>query len=168
MLVIFALGGYGYLLSMVNIHSFLLSGLNATKNLVFIGWAEAILNLGISIALVGPLGIGGVALGTFLASLLAPFWMLPRDIYRQTEKRVKFHFWPIMRHAFFILIPCLIISVFIQHYWQNETSKIFINIIVIGIYLILSWRIMPIDIRNLVKNVLTGLRTRIKTASGLV
>lgn len=167
MLVVFALGGYGYLLSMVNIHSFLLTGLNATKKLVYIGWAEAVANLGISIVLVGPFGIGGVALGTFLASLLTASWMLPRDVYKQTEKRVKIYLWPLMRHAFFILIPCLIISVLIQHYWQNEISKIFINIIVISIYLILSWRNMSLGLRNLVKNTLIGLRTRIKTAGVL-
>jgi O-antigen/teichoic acid export membrane protein len=161
MLVVFALGGYGYLLSMVNIHSFLLIGLNATKSMVFISWAEAIGNLGISIALVGLLGIGGVALGTFLGSLVTVSWMLPRDVCRQTKEKVKFHFRPVMRHAFFILIPCLIMSTLIQLYWQNEISKVLINIIIIAIYLALSWCGMPIDLRNLVKNTLAGLRARL-------
>jgi len=161
-LVVFALGGYGYMLSMVNIHSTLLRGLNTTKNMVYIGWAEAIANIGISIALVGPLGIGGVALGTFLASLLTVFWMLPLDIYKQTEGKVKFHFRPILSHSLFILFPCLIASLLIYNYCQNEICKIFINIGIICTYLILSWRTMSPEFYNLIKDASVKIYTRIK------
>jgi O-antigen/teichoic acid export membrane protein len=161
-LVVFALGGYGYMLSMVNIHASLLVGLNATKNMIYIGWAEAIANLGISIALVKPLGTGGVALGTFLASLLTVFWMLPLDIYKQTEGKVKFHFRPIFSHGLFILFPCLIASLFIYNYCQNEICKIFINIGIICTYLILSWRVMSPELQYLIKDASVKIYTRIK------
>jgi len=155
-IVVFAFGGVSYMLSMVNIHSNLLIGLNFTKNMVYISWAEAIANLGISIILIGYLGIGGVALGTFLATLLTVFWMLPLDIYKQTGGKVKFNFRPIFSHALFILIPCLFASIFIQRYWQNEISKIFINIGIISIYLILSWYVMSPALHNLIKRTITG------------
>ena len=161
-LVVFALGGYGYLLSMVNIHSSLLSGLNATKNMVFIGWTEAIANIGISIVLVVPLGIGGVALGTFLASLLTVFWMLPLDVYKQTEGKVKFNFRPILSHGLFILLPCLIAALFVQNYCQNEIYKIFINIGIISIYIIFSCRIMSPELHNLIKDTSSEIYIRIK------
>ena len=161
-LVVFALGGYGYMLSMVSIHSNLLGGLNTTKNMIYVGWAEAIANLGISIALVKPLGTGGVALGTFLASLLTVFWMLPLDIYKQTEGKVKFHFRTIFSHGLFILLPCLIASLFIYNYCQNEICKIFINIGIVCTYLILSWRIMSPELHNLIKYTSAEIYTRIK------
>ena len=161
-LVVFSLGGYGYLLSLVNIHATLLGGLNATKNMVYIGWAEAIANIGISIALVGSLGLGGVALGTFLASLLTVLWMLPLDIYKQTEGKVKFHFRPILSHSFFILFPCLIASLFVYNYCQNEICKIFINIGIVCTYLILSWRVMSPELHNLIKDASVKIYTRIK------
>jgi len=161
-LVVFALGGYGYLLSMVNIHSSLLIGLNATKNMIYIGWAEAITNIGISIALVGILGIGGVALGTFLASLLTVFWMLPLDVYKQTEGKVKFHFRPILSHGLFILLPCLSTSLFVQSYCHDEISKILINVGIISVYLIFSWRIMSPKLHSLIKETRKGVFSYIK------
>lgn len=149
-LVIFALGGYGYLLSMVNVHSVLISGLNLVKNTVFIGWLEALANLGISIALVRLLGIGGVALGTFLGSLLTVCWMAPVAIYIKTGKRIKFNFRPVLFHTFFILAPFLIISILIQLFWKNEISKIIINLGIIISYLVLSWRAIPLNLQRAV------------------
>ena len=162
MLVVFSLSGYGYLLSLVNTHSTLLGGLNATKNMVYIGWTEAIANIVISIALVRILGIGGVALGTFLASLLTVFWMLPLDIYKQTEGKVKFHFRPIFSHGLFILFPCLIASLFVYNYCQNEIYKILINIGIVCTYLILSWRVISPELHNLIKDASVKTYTRIK------
>jgi len=43
-LVVFAMGGYGYVLSAVNLHANLLSGMNATRSMLWIGIAEAIVN----------------------------------------------------------------------------------------------------------------------------
>lgn len=162
MLVVFALGGYGYLLSMVSIHSFLLIGLNATRNMIFIGWAEAVTNIGISIALVSLLGIGGVALGTFLASLLTVSWMLPLDVCKQTKKEVKLCFCPILLHAFLVLVPCLGTSILVNYYLQNDISKILINVMIIIIYLVSSWFIMSLDIRNFIINTLVNIRVRIR------
>ena len=159
---VFIFGGIGYLLSLALVHSSLLTGINTTKKMVLITGSEAIANIGISVALVKPLGTVGVALGTFLAGLLITAWLLPIDVYRQTSKRVKFNFYFVMRHAFFILIPCLIVSISIQHYWQNEISKIFINIIIISIYLILSWQVISPDLRNLFKSTIAEIYTRIK------
>ncbi len=147
-LVIFALGGYGYLLSMVNIHAGLISGLNAVKNIVFIGWLEAIANFAISIALVGSLGIGGVALGTFLGSLLTVCWMVPVAIYIKTGKKVKFNFKPVLLHAFFILVPFLVMSVLIQFFWKGGISKIIVSMGIIISYLILSWRTVSLNLRK--------------------
>lgn len=161
-LVIFALGGYGYLLSMVSAHSNLITGINAIKNTVFIGWLEAAANFIISIILVRVLGIGGVALGTFLGSLLTVSWMIPLAIYIKTKKRIKFNFCPVLFHTFAIVFPFLISVILVDFFWKEEISKIFINIIIISIYLILSWQVISHDLRNLFKSTIAEIYTRIK------
>ena len=88
--------------------------------------------------------------------------MLPLDIYKQTEGKVKFHFRTIFSHGLFILLPCLIASLFIYNYCQNEICKIFINIGIICTYLILSWRIMSPELHNLIKYTSAEIYTRIK------
>jgi len=161
-LVIFALGGYGYLVSMVSANSNLIKGINAVKNTVFIGWLEAAANFIISIILVRILGIGGVALGTFLGSLLTVSWMIPLAIYIKTKKRIKYNFRPILFHAFVIVFPFLISVILIDFFWKEEISKIFINIIIISIYLKLSWQVISPDLRNLFKSTIAEIFTRIK------
>ena len=155
-LVIFALGGYGYLLSMVSGHSVLISGLNLVKNTVFFGWLEALANFGISIALVRLLGIGGVALGTFLGSLLTACWMGPVAIYIKTQRRVKFYFRPVLFHAFFILIPFFMSVVLIDFFWKEEISKIIIKLGIIISYSILSWRAIPSNLQRAVAEMIPG------------
>ena len=160
-LIIFALGGYGYLLSMVNIHAGLLSGLNLVKNTVFIGWLEAVANFGISIALVRVLGIGGVALGTFLGSLLTVCWMIPVAIYIKTKKKIKFNFRPLLFHTFFILVPSLIAIILLDFFWKEEISKIIIGIGIIFSYLVLSWRAVSSDLQRQVMDIIPQwMRTR--------
>ena len=156
LLVVFALGGYGYTLSLVNSHATILMALNQTKNLVVFGWLEAALNIGLSIALVSVLGIGGVALGAFLAALMTVFWLLPLDIHHQTAGKVKLHIKPIMSHAI-VMFPCLTLVLLTYLYAPIVWIRVIINIFIVTIYLALSWRIMSVDTRNLVKSTLKEL-----------
>lgn len=163
LLVVIALGGYGYTLSLVNTHATVLNALNMTKNMVAIGWLEAAFNLGISIALVSVLGIGGVALGTFLAALMTVFWLLPLDLRHQTAGKVKIHIKPIMSHAI-AMFPCLVLVLLTYLYAPVTWIRVIINIFVITIYLVLSWCIMPIGTRNLIKNTVTELHVYAKNS----
>ncbi|MBT9151158.1 MAG: hypothetical protein DDT40_01343 [candidate division WS2 bacterium] len=155
LLVVFALGGYGYICSLGNSHVTILGALNRTKNMVIIGWLEAAFNLGISLALVSVLGIGGVALGTFLGGLITGFWLLPLDIRHQTAGKVKLHIKPIMSHAIGVMFPCLTLVLLIYLYAPVTWIRVIINIFIIMAYLALSWRIMSLDTRNLVGNTFT-------------
>lgn len=157
LLVVFALGGYGYTLSLVNTHATILNALNLIKNTVVFAWLEAALNLGISIALVRILGIGSVALGTFLAALMIPFWILPLLIRHKTAGKVKTDIKPIMSHAIGVMFPCLTLVLLAYFYAPVIWIRLIINIFIITIYLILSWCIMQLDTRNLIKNMLTEL-----------
>ena len=168
LLVVFALGGYSYTLSLVNTHATLLNALNLIKNTVVFGWLEAAFNLGISIALVSVLGIGGVALGTFLAALMVPFWILPLLIRHKTSGKVKTDIKPIMSHAIGVMFPCLALVLLTYLYIPVTWIRVIINISIIAIYLTLSLRIMPLDTRNLIKNTVTELHVYAKNSGGKI
>jgi O-antigen/teichoic acid export membrane protein len=161
--VVFALGGYGYTLSLVNSHATILSALNRTKRLVIYGWLEAGANLGISLALVRVLGIGGVALGMFLGALLTVFWLLPRDVTYQTAGKVNIHIRPIMSHAIGAMLPCLAFVLLSYLFAPVGWIRVIINVFIVILYLALSLRIMSPDTRSLVKNMLTEVYVHIKT-----
>ncbi|MBT9151112.1 MAG: hypothetical protein DDT40_01296 [candidate division WS2 bacterium] len=163
LLVVFALGGYGYTLSLVNSHATILNALNRTKNMVVYGWLEAGANLGISLALVRPLGIGGVALGTFLGALVTVFWLLPRDVVHQTEGRVRIHPRFIMVHAVTVMLPCVILALVTNTYAPAGKMSLIISGFIVALYLALSWRVMSSGTRNIIKNTLVKLYVRVKT-----
>lgn len=163
LLVVVALGGYGYALSLVNSHATVLMALNRTKRMVIYGWLEAGANLGISLALVRVLGIGGVGLGMFLGSLLTVFWLLPRDVAYQTAGKVRIHIRPIISHAIGAMFPCLAFVLITYLFVPVAWIRIMINIFIVILYLALSWRIMSPDTRNLVRNTLAEVYVRIKT-----
>lgn len=59
-----------------------------TRRVNFLMWlqvGEAIANLALSLALVKPLGMPGVALGTFFPLLVSNTWVLPRYVLREIE-----------------------------------------------------------------------------------
>ena len=95
-LLIFALGGYGFLLSLEHVHANLISGINAIKGTIFIGWTELIISAALSIFLVRQLGIGGAALGLFLGSFLTGMWMFPIAVSIKTQRKINFNFVPVL------------------------------------------------------------------------
>jgi O-antigen/teichoic acid export membrane protein len=163
LLVVMALGGYGYALSLVNSHATVLIALNRTRRMVIYGWLEAGANLGISLALVTVLGIGGVALGMFLGSFLTVFWLLPRDVAYQTGRKVRIQVRPIAGHAIGAMLPCLAFVLLTYFFVPAVWLRVVINVFIVALYLALSWRIMSPDTRNLVKNILTDVIVHIKT-----
>jgi O-antigen/teichoic acid export membrane protein len=163
LLVIIALGGFGYTLSLVNSHSTMLFALNRTKRFVVYEWLDAGANVGISLALVRVLGIGGVALGMFLGDFLTVFWLLPRDVAYQTAGKVSIHIRPIISHAIGAMFPCLAFVILSYLFIPVAWMRVIINVFIVILYLALSWRIMSPDIRNLVKNILTEVYVHIKT-----
>jgi O-antigen/teichoic acid export membrane protein len=163
LLVVIALGGFGYTLSLVNSHGTILIALNRTRRLVVYEWLAAVVNLGISLALVRVLGIGGVALGMFLGDFLTVFWLLPRDVVRQTSGKVSIHIRPIIKHAIGAMFPCLAFVLLTYLFAPVTWMRVTINIFIVILYLALSLRIMSPDTRSLVKNMLTEVYVHIKT-----
>ncbi len=123
LLLMVALGGYGFVLSIVNTHANLLSGLNLVKNTVKIGWLEAGVNLILSIILANYFGLAGIAMGTLLAAFLAPFIFFPYYIAKNTDNKVD------LRVLYLFKISCLslifvFISVFVEQSIVDLSLKI--------------------------------------------
>lgn len=154
--VVFALGGYVYLSSFTASSVNIANGLNPTNIVVVFGFIEAVLNLGISLALVKPLGIGGVALGTFIAALATSSWFYPLYIRHRTSKRVSLETKPIITNVF-VVISCVIFALLTVMYLPEGWTQFVVGIAIILLYLKLSWRVMPPGIRNLIKDTLSGL-----------
>jgi O-antigen/teichoic acid export membrane protein len=161
LLVAFALGGFVYISSFGGSNVSLVNGLNPTNIVVIFGLAEAVLNLGISLALVGPLGIGGVALGTFVASLMVNTWFHPLYIRYRTSKRVNLEVKSVLMHLS-VVILCVVLALIIVLYFPGGWIQFISGIIVITLYLALSWRVMPKDLQNLTNDILTKLHARVR------
>lgn len=164
--VVFALGGYTYLSSFGGSNASLINGLNPKKIVVVFGLIEAAINLGISLILVRPLGIGGVALGTLIASLAINSWFGPLYIQQQTQKKVSLKIQPILKHTFFAVIPGIIFAIIINLYVFNELTQIILGIAIITLYLILSWKIIPVDLKGFSKNIFVEISIYPKTLLG--
>lgn len=158
----FALGGYVYLSSFTGINVSIANALNPTKIVVVFGFVEAILNLGLSLTLVKPLGIGGVALGTFIAALLTSSWFYPIYIKHRTFRKVTLEAKPIIIHIF-IAISCVILSLLTVIYSYIGWVRFVIGNGIIILYLTLSWRVVSQDARNLMKDTLISFRTSIRS-----
>ena len=148
-LTVFALGGYGYLLSLVSVHAALLTSLNQVRNLPYISWMEAGTNLALSLILVRVLGMGGVALGTFLASVLTVFWLIPREIGIRTDGRVTLEWRPLARQFGMLILPVLAGVLLADRFIPALLPRLAVNLALICGYLGLSYLRLPDDIKRL-------------------
>lgn len=149
-LVVFSMGGYGFLLSLVSVHAALLSAMNMVRNLPLLCWLEAGANLGLSLLLVRVFGMGGVALGTFLASLLTVFWMIPREIGARSEGKVVFDWRPLAVQCLTILLPSVLAVLLVNHLVAGQLLRLLLNLWVVAAYLVASYLRLPCRLRELI------------------
>lgn len=153
-LVVFSLGGYGFLLSLVCVHAALLSSINMVRNLPLVSWSEAGLNLALSLVLVRYFGVGGVALGTFIASLCTVSWLIPREIGSQTGGTVRFAWGAIARQSGGVMLPAIVAIILVNRTVQYNGMRLGINLSIVVCYLIVSICCLPIDIKKIVLELL--------------
>lgn len=161
LIVVFIFGGYVYISTFSGSNTGLINGLNPTNSVVLFGIIEAALNLIISLLLVKPLGIGGVAIGTFIASLSVNTWFLPLYIRNRTSKKVNLELKPVLIHAL-VVIVFVFISLLSVLYLPKGYVLYTVGLVIIAVYLILSWYVIPTPFQNLVKNYLFKLFNLIK------
>jgi len=158
LLTVFALGGYSYLVSMANLNAGILSILNYTQRLPLFYWIEAVLKLSISVVLLKLMGIGGVAMGTFLSSLLLGTWLFPFLIVKRTNHRIRYRINFITKHFVFAILPFLIIGIVSQIVIQSAVLRLIIGLLIIGAYSIVSYQIVPLDVKNYFNEIIKQIR----------
>jgi O-antigen/teichoic acid export membrane protein len=146
-ITVFFLGGYSYLLSMVNLNAGIMTSFNYLKPIY--GWFEAGLKLGLSILLLRYFDVGGVALGTFLGSLLTGTWLGPLLIVKLSNKRIHYNLSVVVKQFFFIILPLLFISVLVQLFVTLFVLRLAIGGLIIIIYCFLSYNNMAQEIKTL-------------------
>ena len=149
-LVVFSLGGYGYLLALVNLHATILTGMNFTKRMLWIGVAEAIANFIFSIFLLQWFGIGGVALGTLLSTLVTTFWLLPLEVRRSTYQKIKISWITIIRHALVTLF-CLSLAIWVN---REEIGVVYLlqSVCILSMYICTSWMLLSQELKQSLYN----------------
>ena len=125
--VLFFFGGYTYLLSSVTLHSGIISTFNFIKKMAYIGWWEAVANFCFSIVLLQYFGLFGVAMGTFIGSLIGPFIILPHIIKKRTNGKITTKLSFIINHFLLAIVPLLILSLIIGIYIDHIFFKILIS-----------------------------------------
>jgi O-antigen/teichoic acid export membrane protein len=141
-LVAFALGGYIYVCSFFGANAGLINGLNPSTAVVALGLGEAALNIGLSLALIRYLGIGGVALGTCLASLAINSWAPPLYIRKRTNTKIVLNVGPVVTHTA-SLILFVVAAMFASFHLAGTLRSITSFAIMLG-YLISSlWITLP-------------------------
>jgi O-antigen/teichoic acid export membrane protein len=150
-LVVFSLGGYGYLLSLVSTHATLLSSLNLVRNLPLICWLEAGVNLPLSLVLVRSLGMGGVALGSFVASLVTVFWLIPREISRRTDGKIRLQAAPLAYEFLLVLAPALAAVLLASRFIPSPMLRLPADAGIVLLYVVVSYLRLPMHLKILLR-----------------
>lgn len=111
--------------------------------ILWLGILEAVLNLVLSLILVNLLGIGGVALGTFLSALLSVTWVLPIYVYHKTQGKVSMDWQPVIRHALCAVVPFVAVALIFNEYDIQWWLSFLFKILIIILYMVISWKMMP-------------------------
>lgn len=155
LMVCFFLGGYSYLMIVINLNSMLLTSMNYLNNIPIISWAESLLNIGLSIFLLRFFHLGGVAMGTFLGSLLTTAWLFPLLIQKKMKNKINCNFSFIFKHFLILILPLLFLSLWIQLSVNFLYLRIVFGAIIILIYLIFSYKIIPKETKYfLIENII--------------
>lgn len=147
-LLIFSLGLYGYILSFVNTYATVIFSLNHSNKILKIVWLEAILNIVFSITLIKFLGIGGVALGTALASFFSAFLFLPGAVAKLTEQKIVYKYSYVKKHFIILVLPSVLMALYSMQI-DNLVLKIFIFLIIAFINIFVSWKLFTLDDKKL-------------------
>lgn len=147
-MVVICLGGYAYLLSIINVNANMLNTLNFVSAVIWVGWLEAFVNFTASVFFLKYYGLGGVALGTFLGALLGPWVWLPFSIVKKSNNRIQYDFKFVFKHLFFIILPCLVVGLMMTQLIHSLLLILIFGVLLSLSYLCLSYLCIPQNIRE--------------------
>ena len=104
--------------------------------------AEALINIGVSLFLVGPLkmGVAGILLGTFISNITTNFWYEPFVIYRRLKAPLKLYFISFTKY-FVLTVMATVISILLcdmifigNYYLQLVIDGVVCCIVINGLF----------------------------------
>jgi len=168
LLMVITFGGYSYLLSMVTLNSGIVNTFNYTSISPYIAWGEALIKIVFSLILVKILGIAGVAIGTFLGSLLIPTWILPIWIRKRSSGKLHYYFPFIRNHFVLVILPVIVVGVLLQLFVSHILILRLLDIAIFLTYFLFSYMAMPVANRIFLFANLNQIFKRIGFTSALV
>jgi O-antigen/teichoic acid export membrane protein len=138
------MGSFFYFIGYVNSYITLLYSIGEIKSILFIRWKEVTLNIGLSFILTYYLGVVGIAIGMSIATILTSVIQIPKFIKQQTNGKIKIDFKIQKKHFILILFPSLIVAFLSSVLIHMFFLKFLIFIIMSGVYMIFSWKIMAL------------------------
>ncbi len=136
--VLLFLGAYSYVFSIVNLNYIMINTFNHLKGVVFVTWLEGGLNLVLSAFLCKYHGLAGIALGTFLGTLISPFFLFPLVLKKRTKNLVVQNNIFLLKHFVISMIPTIIGAYFINKIEGNILYVILLTTLLCILYLLLS------------------------------
>jgi O-antigen/teichoic acid export membrane protein len=110
--------------------------LGEMRNWMIASLAEAALNLGLSILLVGPLGIVGVALGTSIGKTLTTAWYVPYWICRKIKLPIRYFIWRGIVYTVLRSLPGVVLTVWLAHIFPTNWDWVWV--ILVGLIAVLT------------------------------
>ena len=132
---------------MVTLNSGIVNTFNYTRISPFLAWGEA-LKITFSIIMVKVWGIAGVAVGTFLGSLLIPTWILPIWIRKRSSGKLFYDFTFLKKQFILVVLPCLVLSILVQVFVAQLLILRLTGLFIFLFYFVLSYLIMPLSYRT--------------------
>jgi len=147
--VLFFLGAYSYVFSIVNLNYIMINTFNHLKGVVFVTWLEGGLNLLLSIFFCKYYGLAGIALGTFLGTFLSPFFLFPLVLKKKTNNLIVQNNNFLYRHFVVSMIPSIILGYFINQIEGRTIYVVFLTIMLCLLFLGLSYLCLSKENKNI-------------------
>jgi hypothetical protein len=113
-------------------------------------------------------GIAGVAVGTFLGSLLIPTWILPIWIRKRSSGKLLYDFAFLKKQFILVVLPCLFFSILLQVFVAKLLILRLTGLFIFLFYFVLSYLIMPLSYRSFFFRNLNQILKRIGIKSSMI
>jgi len=162
-LTVILLGAWIFTSCLSNVNYVVVNSFNYTKGVPLISWGEALIFILISVILIKPIGIAGVAAGFLIGSLLITQWALPLLLFRRSGRKLKYNFRILftLMSAFLFFIP---ISYFQQIYFELWYIRLLVGILIFSVYLLFCYKIVP---KKILDEILSKLIVKKSFSGGL-
>lgn len=148
--VVFLFGAYSYIYGISNLNYIVLNTFNYIKKTVLIVWIEGIINLCLSIVLIKYLGLAGVALGTFLATLITSFIFFPKILKRESNGEIEQNYKFLIKHFIISLLPNILTIFYFNKIIKNIYIMIFLTILCVLLYIVLFYKIVSNEYKKFI------------------